>query len=464
MTRAPARPVPSARTPSLAGPDVGSDVLRFVVLAALVLAPLLFGAFYPWAYGPLHVVAYACGLLAVRAASQIRAAGGTLPPLPAFRILLAFLAFVGLQLVPLPPPLLRFVSPGSFAFYDRLTLLGLEGYRPVTVSGPDTFFGLVYLGGLSLLYFAVFHAFARERWRRRLLRTIAYVGVFLSLEALAQAASGTKRIYGVFEVPGAWDAFGPYFARSHFGGYLLLALGPALGFTAEALANLSGAWSRRRGWLALGDPVGSAFVRRAVETLVIVVGLVAAASRGAFVGFVFALVVFALLTRRRLLLAGILVVAVLGVSWIGLDTIIHGFRVRGIEASRIGLWRDALQIFPDFPIFGAGFNAFGMAYLRYQTFWRYYHFQASHNEYLDLFLTTGIVGTALALYGLGVLLRTALSRALHSPLDAGLLAGLLGVACHNLVDFNWQIQANAATFVALLAVAVRPLDRSRAGP
>jgi hypothetical protein len=32
------------------------------------------------------------------------------------------------------------------------------------------------------------------------------------------------------------------------------------------------------------------------------------------------------------------------------------------------------------------------------------------------------------------------------------------------VEFNWQVQANAATFAALLALAVRPLDHPRGQP
>jgi O-antigen ligase len=443
---------------------VGDGGLRAALTVVLTLAPLLFGAFFPWVFGPLHMVAYTCGLAVLWTGSRVRAAGGMLPPLPGRRALVAFVAFVALQLVPLPPALLKVLSPGTYAFHDRLTLLPLTAWKPVTVSPPDTFFGLVYLGGMAFLYLAVFRAFARERARRRLLRVIVYVGMTMTLVALVQAASGVQKVYGVFEVRDGWAIFGPYLSRSHFAAYLIMAVGPALGFTAEALADLSGAWARRRGWLALGDPVGSAFVRRAAETMVIVVGIVAAASRGGFVGFVFSVFVFALLTRRRLLLGGILAVAVLGVSWIGLDTIIQGFGVRGLEGSRLALWRDALRMFPDFPLFGAGFNAFGMAYLDYQTFWRYYFFQAAHNEYLDLLLTTGLLGVGLALWVFVRLLPPALARARRSPLDAGLVAGLAGLLCHNLVDFNWQIQANAATFAALLALAVRPLDRPRSGP
>jgi hypothetical protein len=45
----------------------------------------------------------------------------------------------------------------------------------------------------------------------------------------------------------------------------------------------------------------------------------------------------------------------------------------------------------------------------------------------------------------------------RSPLDLGLFGALLGLALHELVDFNGQIPANAATGIALAALALKPL-------
>ncbi len=61
-----------------------------------------------------------------------------------------------------------------------------------------------------------------------------------------------------------------------------------------------------------------------------------------------------------------------------------------------------------------------------------------------------------------VALRGALARARHSPVELGLFGALAGFAFHELVDFNGQIPANAATFVALAALAARPREAGRA--
>src|SRR5262249_37364411 len=107
---------------------------------------------------------------------------------------------------------------------------------------------------------------------------------------------------------------------------------------------------------------------------------------------------------------------------------------------------------PLFPVFGAGFNAFGPAYAPHQTFWKWYWIGQAHNEYLQVLLDTGIAGTVVFVPLLGLVFRIAVRAGLRGPLEARYLAAL---AAPNLVDYNWQIPANAATYVVLAGAAVR---------
>jgi O-antigen ligase len=108
-----------------------------------------------------------------------------------------------------------------------------------------------------------------------------------------------------------------------------------------------------------------------------------------------------------------------------------------------------------FPLLGAGLNAFATAFPRYQTLWPGVWFGEAHNEYLQALLDMGLVGAALAGVLFVTLFRGALAAALRGPLDAGLFGSLVGAAVHATVDFNWQIPANAATFVALAGLTLR---------
>jgi len=103
-----------------------------------------------------------------------------------------------------------------------------------------------------------------------------------------------------------------------------------------------------------------------------------------------------------------------------------------------------------------GWNAFATAYPWYRTLPGPDWIGEAHNEYLQVLLDGGIVGAGLLLGLLAVALRGALTRARTSPLDLGLLGALVGLALNALVDFSWQIPANAATWTALAALATRP--------
>jgi O-antigen ligase len=237
-----------------------------------------------------------------------------------------------------------------------------------------------------------------------------------------------------------------------------MAIPLALGFTVEAARELRSALERRRRsrWLALGDAEGSALIRRSVEAVVLVVGLVASRSRGGLLGFLVSLAALPLaLGRSRRSLAVIGLVLLGALAFVDLDPLLRGFESRGIKASRLALWEDVLPMLRSFPVFGCGLNAFGTAYPRYQTVLKSEWVGQAHNEYLQALVDTGMLGASLVLALLFLVLRSAWKAAPRSPLDAGILGSLLALSAHNLVDFNWQIPANATTYAALAALAVR---------
>jgi O-antigen ligase len=237
---------------------------------------------------------------------------------------------------------------------------------------------------------------------------------------------------------------------------MVLALPLSLAFAAEALERLRQAWGRRpRGWLALGEAEGSAAIRRSAEAMVLVVGLLASRSRGGLMAFGVSLASFPMALRRRgqaLLLVAL--VALLGTAWVGADSIVRHFEHRGLRSSRVQMWGDVLGMARRFPLLGAGLNSFGVVYPVYQTLWRGEWYGEAHNEYLQALVDMGLPGAVLCLALVIRLLASALRAAPLSALDAGLLGSVMAACAHALVDFNWQIPANAATFVALAGLVM----------
>jgi O-antigen ligase len=190
---------------------------------------------------------------------------------------------------------------------------------------------------------------------------------------------------------------------------------------------------------------------------VLMVGLLASRSRGGLLAFgAGSLALLALRRRSRaLLLPLVAAVALVGLLWVDLGETRSAFATRSLRQSRLDLWADAFRMFPRFPVLGAGFNAFGTSYTRYQRVERYEWYGEAHNEYLQALLDTGLVGAALVAALLALLARAGLRAASAGALEAGVLGGIFACCVHNVVDFNWQIPANAATFAALSGLAMR---------
>jgi O-antigen ligase len=444
--------------PRAEGGGTSATLIRVTVLLLLAAAPLALGAVHEPAFIPLLALGSAAGIASWARGYWSRAHGIAVPTVAGGGLLLALHALVLVQLLPLPPAVLRVISPGSFAFYEEMSLVPI-GWRPVTVNPADTARGLAFLAGMSLLYAAVFREFDHERWRRRLAATVVVTACVMTLAALVQAASSDPtRIYGLWKPQWDWGVFGPYVSRNHFAGYLAMAIPVAVGFTAESALHVRRSWAHRRfGWVALGEPAGIASIRRAAAAVVLMVGLLASHSRGGLLAFGAATLALAALLRRwrALLLPMVAAMVVIGLFWVDVGATRKAFETRGLRQSRLDLWADALRMFPRFPALGAGFNAFGTSYTQYQTIERYEWYGEAHNEYLQALLDLGIAGAALVAALLLRLLRAGVRAAAATPLDAGILGAVLACCVHNVVDFNWQIPANAATFAALAGVLVR---------
>jgi len=445
---------------SRAGARAAIAAPRVAVLLALFVAPLLAGAVHAVVYVPLLAVFAVSGLLAWRLS------GGLSGPLPGGRLLLAAHALVLLQLVPLPSAVLGVLSPGSFAYWTRTELLPW-GARPISVSPADTLRGLAFLAVFSLLALFVWREMAAPPWSRRLPKAVAFAGLAITVAAFVQAVSKHPHtIWGVYRPAWDWAVFGPYVNKNHFAGYLVMATPIAIGFAMQALSRLAARFRRRRqSFLALGDPEAAAALGWSAVVMTLVAGLLASASRGAIAAFLTTalLLPFAAARGRRRTAAVVLVLAALGFAWVGLGRFIGAFEGRAVRASRIDMWVDMVPMAAQFPVLGAGWNAFAVAFPWYQTAWRGHWIGQAHNEYLQALVETGVVGAALLAALLVIVLRRALARARTGPVNLGVFGALLGLALHNLVDFIWQIPANAAAWVALAALAARPVENGR-GP
>jgi putative inorganic carbon (HCO3(-)) transporter len=450
-------------------------MLIFLCIAIVAWGALAFGAVYEWAYTPLLVACAATGLYGLVEPRRRMPTASRRVVL----VLLVFVAAAALQLVPLKPPMLAAISPGTVRFLQAYDLrYAVEPFQhPISVNPSATVRGLLFFGAFTVFLAGLARSLSQSRVRRLTIALIAF-GAVLALIGIAQKALLGDHTYMGMKIYGFWTPesrlvvpFGPYVNRNHFAGWMLMGLPLAIGYLCalfEEGAHRVEGWRSRLLWLS--TPAGGGALLVLIAAVLMAVSLVMSMSRSGMAGFAIAAgivgvrLLLALRSPAARIVAALtfaLFIIVPAVS-IGIDPTVERLSTdpRGSIETRLRVWQDAVSIVRDFPVAGTGLNTFGTATVLYQTGSRAGHFQEAHNDYLQL-LSEGGVMLAVAALAAIVLFVLAVRKRMKEDdsrvtywIRFGALAGLLAIALQSAVEFSLQMPGNAAMFVVLVAIAL----------
>ncbi len=190
---------------------------------------------------------------------------------------------------------------------------------------------------------------------------------------------------------------------------------------------------------------------------------------------------FRLLATRVVLAALLPLLIIIGMIWVGGDSLTDRMSSVWDEVAsssgagdanhtrRIDIWKATWGMFVDHPLTGVGIGGYWIAVSGYHHGSGALVPQQSHNDYLELLASGGIIGFSLLPLFIYLLVRRARVRLREESLFArastlGALTGILGVAAHSLVDFGLHVPINALTFIAMVAVAAADSNGSKQKP
>jgi O-antigen ligase len=435
-------------------PSRFSGAIFFLLCAIPVLSTIAFGAVDAWAMG---VLAIAAAIIALLWAAESWRYDEFRFSLNSLQIPILGLILIGLvQLLP-------FGNSGI-----STDLLSVPASNALSLDPYATRLFIVRLVTL-FVFFAAALTFMNSSKRLKIVIVMLVIfGAVMAFFGILQWLANPGAIYGVRPTPQAIP-FGPYVNQHHFAALMEMTSG-----------------------LTIGLLFGSATGRDRKMLLAIAVVLMGMAifltgSRGGVLSYI-GVIAFACLAsfvgrfdttggrQRKLLIvlsvAGLILVAMGSVSFLGGGEAL--FRGLGSQAGQVDItsgrghfWWVGWQIFLAHPIIGSGFDAFGVAFSRYDTWNGLFRVEQAHNDYLQILADAGILGFACVAAFVFLLLRNGIRSIagqtddLKRSIAVGTLAGCLGILIHSFFDFPLRTPANAFVFLMLAALATSVAERTK---
>ena len=445
----------------------------------LIFAPLAFGGVHTWAYSLIQLVLLSFGLVVVgqqmwglvRSPNTYRLEW---PGHPLTPLIFGLIAWISLQLVPLPGVVVQWLSPQAAALRE-LGTVGAPNYYPLSLYAFATRLELFRLLSYVALLYLTLWAIRSPRNLILVILLIAGLGVFEILYGASQLFARPPRIWGWKNIYASSRLCGTFINCDHLAAFLemsfFLTFGLFLGLKPGRTNNHTKPQGGLKGlrrrlvdihWL-------EAHARQFLVlflALVLATGLVLTQSRGGVWAAAVSLGTIGLLERARrrgkspwaaiLLFIGSLMMYIWLVSG-GIDLSRLG-TLAGYEG-RLSMYTGTLALAGDFLLTGVGFGAFAEVFSIYQAEPLLANFvDAAHSDWLQLMAETGVVGFLLVLgsflYYLHYLWKHWRKRQDNLALGIGLgcIGALLSVGFHAALEFPLHIPANSLLLAVVVAL------------
>lgn len=457
-----------------AGPDIYfNHLIEKGIYFLLIFTPLAFGSVQPWAFTIMEMVSFIIFGVWLLRMCVLKKVEFYATPLLFFMLAMAAVAVI--QIIPMPPSLLGYVSSSSLRIYETFSSDGEPVWRAMSIDPQSTLDELWKLLSYIAVFTVIINHFKTRAQVIKIVRLIIWLGVFIAVFAVVQRLTWNGRIYWIYPVRqgieiSAGHIWGPYVNRNHFAGYMELAIPLALGFflyrmaAVKVLSDMSfirklNIYANNRALMPMGVFLTSALVMAGVLFMTL--------SRGGIAGLATGLIVFMAMSYKRKSLRGktallaiigaVLVVVVITLSWSRLEDRFSDVNEEG-RNPRFDVWADSTNLARDFPILGTGLGTFKTAYLSYQTKHPNTLFLNADNDFVETLADTGLVGLAMTggmifffFYPVVQVWRVRRNTFVKCMAAAG-VASCGALLVHSFTDFNMHVPANAMLITVIAGV------------
>lgn len=445
-----------------------------IFLATLVFSPLAFGTVEHWS---IMILELFVGVASFAHFSTVWFFRRKYLKVPGITPLLLLLLLMLLQIVPLPPALLKILSPHSYDVYAPVAgLFDPQQWLPLSLNQKATIQEFLRISSYALAFILTIQLLNNPIILRKTINMIIFLAVGIAFVAIIQEVSSPDKIFWFRSAPANAHPFGPWVNPNQFAGYIEMVspLALALFLFYRPRVRLEESW-REKVVSFFTQPESNRYFFYAFGSILLVLAVFVSLCRGGIISITLAGIVFLLLYRSKKMQRGslalllIICCAFLAISWFGWDIILrefnNGFDTAGnIKDARLTLWKDTIAIIKDYPLLGSGFGTFQDIYPQYSTLTDNLIYDHAHNDYLELFTDGGFAGIFLAAWFVLAVLwhgwkKLKARRDQYAILvGIGAISGIVAMLIHSVTDFNMHNGAVGLYFFFLCGLLISSVN------
>jgi len=435
-----------------------------------IFTPLAFGTTEPWSYAIMEITA---AIAVISFLISVLKNKADFYEVPGITPLLFFLFYILVQICPLPPLIIKWLSLDAFQIYNTSNLLtDHNSWMSLSVNHKATLSEFFRYATYVLYYFLTVQLLRKKDMLQATAFTITVFGGILAFSSILQFYLTDDMALWFRHSPVNSIVVGPYANHNHYAGLMELIFPVVLGlflFYRPRIGNTS----LIKGIAEIfNQEKANIHILFGTAALLIVTSIFVSLSRGAMISTCLSLLLFTfLLLKRRIskgnttLLIGVVMLTALSIGWFGWDQIFERFaRLKNAQGiiyeSRLDFWEDTCGIIKNFKLTGAGMGTFPHIYPLHRSFKSERFLSHAHNDYLELLAEGGIIAFLIAACFLLTLFyktykifskrRDAFSIYLY----IGCITAMVSILLHSFTDFNMHIGANGLWFFFIGAIAI----------
>jgi O-antigen ligase/tetratricopeptide (TPR) repeat protein len=451
-------------------PDMSKIIFNLFIFI-LLFSPLAFGTVEPWSFTIMETSSvFALLLLLVGRSRQKQ---NFLYETPGLVPLLCFQVYIMLQFIPLPPDIVRTVSPETYRLYRETVFPdGPLNWVSLSINREHTLMEFFRISSYAAFYVLTVQLLSKKEFLEKTIAVTALFASGLSFFAVIQHLLSNNKIFWFRQLTQEGPFFGPYVNRNHYAGLMEMLFPLVLGLFLyyKPQVHYRSFREKMSGLFNLKET--NIYIVLGFSAVLIATSVFLTLSRSGIVSLCVSLIFFGILFFYRgmdkkkavvIVVIGLLIALTLG--WFGWSSLFERFGAvkdaRGnIAEVRLPLWKDSINIIKDFPLAGTGFGTFVNIYPGYRTVPGDYIAEHAHNDYLELLSDGGVITALITGWFLITFFYKSFRvfgkrREMYSVyMFIAAVTGMFALFLHSITDFNLHIGANGLYFFFLMGLAV----------